>query len=182
MDKVFCFVGVSGTGKTTLLNYIKDKFNIDTCEVSARDFLPKDIDYINGSNERLEVLISQHRFLSIVNSIINKKVTVFSRSPIDSASYQMALNTAPFLEPLLFRQIQEIRNKISYIYIPIEFTLAKENDVVRGNDEIMRQVVDNYIHDLFRKFDISYTTVKGTVEQRCKLIDKIFKNYKKRKK
>ena len=39
MSKVLCFVGSSGTGKSTLLNYLNEKHALPTMELGARKFL-----------------------------------------------------------------------------------------------------------------------------------------------
>lgn len=173
---IYCLCGASGTGKTTLLNYIRDNFNIDVLEVSARPYLPKDKDYVKSSNETNQILITQNRYIDITNAIMQAKPTVFSRSPIDSLAYEYALNICDSIIPLLERQIDSTYEFIEYIYLPIEFKM--EYDEVRGNDEEMRENVDNQIINIFNRFKINYHILKGDVKQRCIQLDEILKEWK----
>jgi nicotinamide riboside kinase len=179
MKQLFCITGASGTGKSTLLKYINQNFNIHVTEVSARPFLPENTDYVNSLDLFSQVLITQNRFVSFVEQAINNNPTVFSRSPIDSLAYERVLNKAPFIEELLMRQIDIINPLIQHIYIPIEFPMEPENDTIRGANVEVQLRTDFYIQRILRGHDVSFITVKGTIEERCRQLDAVLKDYKK---
>jgi len=178
MKKLYCIAGASGTGKSTLLEYVKAFYSINVTEVSARPFLPKYTDYVNGLTEQSQVLITQNRFTSFIEKIVKPVPTLFSRSPIDSLAYEMALQKAPFIKPLLMRQIEVTKSLIQYLYVPIEFKMDSVDDVVRGTNEDAQKATDLCITSIFQEMEIDYITVKGSKEERFKILDELFEDYK----
>jgi len=182
MDKkLFCLVGASGTGKSTLLNYVKGHFLVQVTEVSARLYLPKDTDYVNGLTSESQVLITQNRFTSFVECLNNAFPTLFSRSPVDSLAYEHVLKKAPFLNELLTRQIQVTKWMVKYLYLPIEFEMESNDDIVRGTNKDIQLKTDKAIKDILFENEISYTTINGSKEERFKKLDSIFWQYRKKK-
>jgi len=149
--KLYCLVGASGTGKSTILNYIRLHFNITVMEVSARPFLPTDTDYVNGLTTDSQVLITQNRFTSFIEHAVKGETIFFSRSPIDSLAYEKTLKKAPFLENLLNRQIEVTKHLIEYIYLPIEFNMEESEDVVRGTNKEVQELTDFHIKDILKQ-------------------------------
>jgi len=178
MKKLYCIVGASGTGKSTLLEYVKENFAINVTEVSARPYLPSDTDYVNGLTLESQVLITQNRFVSFIEKIVKPMPTLFSRSPIDSLAYEMALNKAPFLRPLLERQIKITQPLIQYLYVPPEFPMESEGDIVRGSNAEMQNQTDIHMCQILSFFDIESILIKGSKEERFTILDEIFKDYK----
>lgn len=178
--KVFCLVGASGVGKSSILDYVKNNFNIDVREVSARPFLPAHTDYVNSLDEHSQVLITQNRFVSFIEPLIKNESVFFSRSPIDSLAYEMVLDKAPYIVNLLKRQIEITQDKIQYLYIPIEFEMKDEGDVVRGTNDEVQAKTDEAIRAIFCTFpDIGVVDVYGSLEDRYRIIDEVLKEYKK---
>lgn len=181
MDKqLFCFVGASGVGKSTLLNYIQSYFDLTVTEVSARPFLPKHTDYVNSLDLFSQVLISQNRFVSFLEQAINNEPTVFSRSPIDSLAFERVLKKAPFIENLLKRQIEVSKPILQYIYIPIEFPMESKDDTVRGTNETVQLQTDFHIRRILKEHNVDYITIRGSIDERCKQLDKIFNDYRRK--
>lgn len=181
MDKqLFCFVGASGVGKSTLLNYIQAHFNLSVTEVSARPFLPKHMDYVNSLDLFSQVLITQNRFVSFLEQAINNEPTVFSRSPIDSLAFERVLKKAPFIEKLLKRQIDVSKPILQYLYIPIEFPMESKDDTIRGTNAEIQLRTDFEIVKALKEHEINYITINGSVSERCKQLDEILNVYKRR--
>jgi len=178
MKKLYCIAGASGTGKSTLLDYVKENFTVNVTEVSARPYLPADTDYVNGLNAENQVLITQNRFVSFIEKIVKPVPTLFSRSPADSLAYEMALNKAPFIKSLLERQIVITKPLIQYLYIPVEFDMNEGGDVVRGTNTEVQKETDLYLCQIFNLFDIEPILVKGSKEERFKILDGIFEAYR----
>jgi len=175
---LYCIVGASGTGKSTLLKYAKDHFAINVTEVSARPFLPTDTDYVNSLTQESQVLITQNRFVSFIEKIVKPMPTLFSRSPIDSLAYEMALKKAPFLIDLLNRQIKVTKPLITYLYIPIEFDMKKGSDIIRGTNKEVQLATDEAITTALIAHQIDYLIIKGAKEERFEKLHKIFNEYK----
>jgi len=178
-EKLFAFMGASGVGKSTLLSYIEENFTLNVEELSARPFLPKDgRDYVNSLDSTSQVLITMNRFVSLSESIINCKPTVFSRSTIDSLAYEMVLKKAPYLVQLLQRQVEITKNSFTYLYIPIEFDMKNGSDMIRGSNRKIQLETDKAIKEVLEYHKIDYLTVSGNKEERFKKLDMIFEEYR----
>jgi len=177
MKKVICLCGASGTGKSTILNYVKTKYRhqVDVVEVSARPYLPKNTDYVNSLDGQSQVLITQNRFVDIVSGFTKKWQTLYSRSPLDSLAYEAVLGKAPFLLPLLQRQVMETKDKIQYIYIPVEFEMKDSDDIIRGTNTDVQSQTDAVIFEALDKFNIDYIDLSGNIKERMEKIDELFR-------
>lgn len=179
MKNIYCLVGASGTGKTTLLNYVKDNFNIEVSEVSARPFLPPTISYVESSNDKNQVLISQNRFLTIIEAHIKNKTILFSRSVIDSLAYGRVLGCGSFIDDLLCREIKISKDIIQYLYIPIQFGMNDDEDIVRGKDEDIQRKTDKAMLEIMSEYGIIPTIIEGNKKERTNKLNQIFKKFKK---
>jgi len=178
VKKLYCIAGASGTGKSTLLDYVRENFAINVKEVSARPFLPKDTDYVKGLTTDSQVLITQNRFVDFIEKIVKPVPTLFSRSPVDSLAYEEVLVKAPFLIPLLKRQIEITKPLIQYLYVPIEFEMDNEDDIVRGNNRAVQIQTDDCIVKIMSRMYIEPIVIRGLKEERFKILDDLFKEYK----
>lgn len=184
MNKVFCFVGSSGTGKSTLLNYIRENYYIECKELSARPFLPKDGSYDKTLTDNIQMNIlfnNTTTILKAINSDIEKQNFVFSRSPIDVLSYAKVLNKGLCCENQQYDLISFLKDKIIWLYLPIEFELKDLDDTQRGTNEEVREKTDFYIRQLIDFFKLEYFshfyTIKGSIENRYYEIDKIMQKF-----
>lgn len=189
MNYIFGFVGASGTGKSTLLKYISDNYNVDCRELSARPFLDKS----KGSyDEQMTDLIQSrimlnnidmtHRF--IYESLTEHKNIAISRTMIDVLAYARTLKHGLGFEEQQEEFIQYINNLKNFIifYTLPDFPLTDQNDSIRGLNEQVRQDTDLNILSILCDLNIDYITLKGSVKERIEVIDNIMLNYEINKK
>lgn len=174
---VFCLCGASGTGKTTILNHLKDVYGLDVTEVSARPFLPPDMDYVNSLDEKSQTLITQHRFVSILEGMFFDQPIVYSRSPVDSLAYEIALKKAPHLIPLLERQVSISRQFVTYIYLPVEFEMKAQDDIQRGTNRKAQLDTDNAIRAILKEQKLGHYTLSGSQEERFDQLKNILRQF-----
>ena len=179
VKKIFCLVGASGTGKSTILNYVRSNFNIKVSEVSARPFLPQDKSYVESSDDFNQVIITQNRFVCFMEPLITGHPMFFSRSPIDGLAYGRVLGCATHINDLLKRQIELTSAAVKYLYVPIEFDMKDEEDKVRGVDIETQKKTDEEMVKIMEECNIKSVKIFGTKKERLAKIDKLLKEYKK---
>lgn len=183
MNKIFAFCGASGTGKSTLLKYIKDNYDIEVKELSGRDFLPKNNSYDKTLTDEIQSQIVYNRLIetskAVINNLKNEKSIVFSRSNLDTLSYSMVLNKAEFLNNLQKKEIESLKEYIIYFYLPIEFDMKEEGDIVRGLNKEVQEKTDQCIRKIITEFKLwsNVYTLTGNVEERLNDLDLIFQKY-----
>lgn len=174
---IFCLVGASGVGKSTILNHLKDVYSLEVTEVSARPFLPADIDYVNSLDEKSQTLITQHRFVSILEGMFMDHPIVYSRSPIDSLAYELALQKAPHLIPLLRHQVEISKHFVIYIYLPVEFEMTATDDIQRGTNRKAQLDTDKAIQQIFEDHKVKFQKLSGTKEERFAILKEIMRSH-----
>lgn len=178
------FVGAQGTGKTTLLEaarrdeYFKD---LQFCTEIVRDLVKKKNLSINESgNEK-----SQEIFFDAYNEVLKKDNYISDRCLIDVHAYTNYLFNHPKIDDEkelqllckeIFREeyILKSLNQKSFgiiIYFPIEFELV--DDGVRSLNPDFQRFIDNEIKDILDKYQLSFYTIRGSVEQRLKQLKEI---------
>lgn len=170
------FTGASGTGKTTLLNYLREKYGniFDVLELSARPYLPTTGSYDQTLTDEIQSLIVQHRTLSVLEQTIKQKNTIYSRGPVDNLSYQRVLKKGLYLDTCSKREIQILKDSgANFFYLPIEFEMTDKNDEVRGTNKQVQLDTDKEIQSIFQEFFIPFYIIKGSVEERCNTLDKV---------
>lgn len=165
--KLIYIVGASGVGKTTLVNYIQNKYpKLKIIEGRGREFLIPNIPYDEQMNESLQVKINIANTNILLKEIVEENNSILLRGPICSIAYAKVLNKAPYMIPLLKEQIPFLL-KYSYIlYIPIEFPMV-EGDLTRGINKEVQLQTDNEILNIFEEFNIKYLKISGRIEERC---------------
>jgi len=173
---IYTFVGASGTGKSTLLNYIKENYpTVKIEELGAREFLPKNgQSYDVSMTDSIQTCVSLNNLKQFAKAIIDKDSVVYSRSPIDVIAYSLVLNKGIQLIPLLEDWVTYIKDRVTFLYLPIEFDLTDSDDVLRGLNETVRKDTDKAILKELNKLNIPVTIISGTIEERQVQIDKIF--------
>lgn len=174
--KLSAFTGSSGVGKTTLLDIItKQNHKIQIVELSGRPYLPEKGDYVNNKSDSINRRISYGSLVTMTQAILNSRSyydgIFYSRCAIDRLAYSRILKVGEDLQDIIIKEIKEILIPfIDVYYIPVEFALPN-NDEVRGNNEKIRNLVDLEIKNILEEFNIEFYLVKGSIEERMKIIN-----------
>lgn len=178
--KRIVFTGAQGTGKTTLLNLYRDKFDIVITEVVRN--LAKEGVKVNelGDCEGQERIYNEYLKL-----LSNKNSYISDRCLVDVFAYSLYLydNARPDLKDafseIVTKQSKKLREffklnpDIIICYVPIEFRV--ENDGFRSTNEDFRREIDSNIKFIlfdYLKHENTFT-IFGDIENRTKLVDKI---------
>ena len=106
---------------------------------------------------------------------------ISDRSMVDVAAYtQYLVNKGAVHPSILWEQLADLEEFIMknpdavFFYFPIEFPVV--DDGVRSLDEEFRKNIDEYILGILQSRRIPYVEVRGSVEERIKIIDEQSKN------
>lgn len=175
------FVGSQGTGKSTLLESMRKDSEFKGLKFQTeivRDLVKKKNLSINEFGD----VNSQRIFFNAYEKVLQKTGYVSDRCLIDVHAYtnwlydHKSTNKEQELKSLyeeILRQRTSIRNRDFglVIYFPIEFDIVA--DGVRSVNKEFQKEIDGIIIDTLTKFDISYFTITGSVEQRLKQLKEI---------
>lgn len=183
-NKIFTFVGASGVGKSTCMNYLRDNYNIDCIELSARPFLKNNgLSYDIQMTDSIQNNIQFNNTTTFLKTIIKnergelKRSICFSRSNIDVLAYALTLNKGLDCWKQQIQLIEELKNEFVYLYIPIEFDMNDKSDLKRGTNEKVRNETNEHICYYLKSLNIPYHTISGSIERRKEILDKIMENY-----
>lgn len=175
MSLKIAFTGSHCTGKTTLLNDVKDALqsNIvvnDVTEVARKIIekgYPLNMDatidsYVHYINDQLEAEKTKMEGCDVFIS---------DRTLLDPVAYAMVNSKLPrpyipqyFIEMMKNIWLMEKEKYDIYIYFPVEFEL--EMDGVRPFDENYRRQIDDMIVKLLEDNGIKYVKITGNREER----------------
>lgn len=178
--KIIIFTGASGSGKSTLLSLLNEKYDIEHIEVSARKFLDKDKgSYDEQMCDELQSKIIYNNTLESIKHIFlnDNKIVGLSRGIVDCIAYSRVLKASTFLESLATEFLNTIKDKVIWIYLPVEFSLKDEDskDIMRGMNEDIRRKTDIEIKNVLFENKVFYYEVSGTIENRLSQIEDILK-------
>lgn len=169
------FTGAHSTGKTTVLK----KFEEGGCNVITevvRQLNSKGVKINKDGDEKSQVKIFK-TYKELLEQI-NINGYISDRCLLDVLAYTMYLaDEGKVTKELVSKQEKQFvkfmkeNPDISYCYFPIEFDLVE--DGVRDVDEEFRKKIDENIQKLFVKFGIMPVTIKGTVEERVKKVQRV---------
>ena len=177
----FSFIGASGSGKSSLLNYIAENYQIQTKEVSARKLLdPLKGSYDEQMCDELETKINFYYLQETFRNILLAKEgnnIITTRCVIDSLAYTHSLKAAEFLIPQMEEVVELIKNEVIILYTPCDFPMTQVEDKLRGMNENIRQETDKEFLNVIEKLNIPHYTISGSLEERKKKIDKLMSEY-----
>lgn len=167
------FVGAQGTGKSTILNYYKERgYN---CITEVVRNLSKEGVKINekGNIKGQKIIFNTYKDLFSKNDNY-----ISDRGLIDVCAYTGYLHCrkqSVQTEKLFTNQYMDIlefnenNSDVKYFYFPIEFQVV--DDGVRSVDEDYRREIDGYIKLILDKTNVDYITVSGSIEDRIKIVN-----------
>lgn len=161
-------LGSHGTGKTTLLKAVSEKFEDYYVTDGFSRPVFKIARALDFSEQEKQVVINELSMWAYQNYLTHKNV-ISTRSIIDCIIYTQIINPDMDVTEML-ELFEKTKDQVEkFFYIPIEFGFVHDPD--RLNEELQKK-----IDLLFREFMINYipkdkvVILKGSVEERLELI------------
>ena len=168
------FTGAQGTGKTTLVNRLAEKYNIRTLSI-ARDkanetgwtaATPGSVEYQKDLYDTLyKKLSSKKSYLSDrALSCVAAYTFNHALADMENAEFKKLADT----QYKKFCKFHNDNPDVLIVYTPVEFEI--ENDGVRSTDKELQAQIDFLIKNILDTTGAQYLTVTGTVEERLEQI------------
>lgn len=175
--------GASSTGKTTILNILKEKNpGLQIITEVVRELHAEGVQINELGNEEGQRKI----FDKYIDLLFTSNDYVSDRGLTDVYAYSTwHYNQGELSLDELSREMGEIENfkskyekDIVWIYFPIEF--KTDPDGVRSTNEEYRSYIDSAIHQTLEDIGVDYLTVTGSVEERLNQIRAYVENFYKK--
>lgn len=148
--------GCDGVGKTTLVNKLKEYYNIDSIRLSYKD--PKDYNFYSRILEKTDCIFDRHFLSEIVYSIIFERQCELNRVELTKLYNQVVGSSIPIF--ILDTDTSEILRRIN--------ERGNEHQTIINNIDDIRL----YFHQIAKLFDIeiidtskiSFEEIIGKVE------------------
>lgn len=179
------FIGSHSTGKTTILNELKKIYPYKNyISEMVRELKKKYKITINEQttmknqlvffNECLKILLLEKEFISdrSILDVYAYTEYIYLRDQYDIINNKFKVNNNDkyIIEYMVSCIIKYMKLYDKIFYFPIEFNLVKDD--IRSNNEKYRLEIDQIINDCLKEFKISFIIVKGSIEERIKIIKK----------
>lgn len=160
-----CFCGSHGTGKSTLVNILKNRINDFKIIKNPRRILT---DYIPLGNFTANNIIQQTISCGyLATELASGEDYISERSLWDTFAYTIASKTMSSDEKNsiinTFVNVALQRHDVLF-YTPIEFQIS--GDGFRNTDAEFQREIDNCILNFFHTFAVEHKVLRGTVEER----------------
>lgn len=173
-----CITGTHGTGKTTLLNYLKNDNSLnnlfDFTEEITRTMSKKGIKINEDGDDASQIALA----LAHWDIYQNHKNLIMDRCLLDVLCYTKYLYEHHKCNRYTLNFVKILFSQVHYdviFYIEPEFEL--ENDGVRSTDRSFRDEVQRYFNYYIKELNINVVYLKGTVEERLNIISNELKNH-----
>ena len=168
------FTGAQGTGKTTILNEMRNKGYEVITEV-VRNLSKKGVKINKDGDERGQKKIFDE-YVKLFNSAPEGFVS--DRGLVDVVSYTIYLSKCGKVsEKFANKQLKDLGKFLTehpnyvYCYFPIEFDIA--DDGVRDLDKEFQNEINKIILSILAGYNMSFIVISGTVEERMAKIEKL---------
>jgi nicotinamide riboside kinase len=173
MSKI-AIIGSHGVGKTTLIQRLKTLYP----ELNFIDEVARDLQIQYGKSTRDMNDEEKSKFqLEAMQLQIDKEKGLDSyisdHCAISYLPYSTELPVYNELKSKIREQYLPVLNQLQIIYIPIEFGL--ENDGLRFATDEYQQYIDETLVNLLHRYNLKYTTITGSIEERMEQIEMIIK-------
>lgn len=161
-------VGAQCTGKTTLLNVLKEV-------PEFKDYLyVKEI--VRSLNKEKSIKInteadfdSQLSIFKKHSEILEKDNFITDRSSIDAMVYSYRNFQHGLFDESEFLEFEGLFLNTAYLYdkvffLPVEFEL--ESDGFRSTDREFQQEINNLFFEIFRTYEIDFVSLTGSLQER----------------
>lgn len=172
----YLFTGTQSTGKSTILNHYKER-GLNVVTEVVRNLAKESNIKVNelGDEEGQKLIFNTYKeILSNTNNYIS------DRSLVDVIAYTQYLVCSGSIHPsLLWEQLEDLEEFVKnnpdaiFCYFPIEFPVV--DDGFRSLDEEFRKKIDENIKNILESKGIHYVEIRGSVEDRLKIIDGMMK-------
>ncbi len=173
MDKI-AFVGTAGTGKTTLIDYLRSEYpnrKVAFVEEAARKFFNDNkFDDDERRNENI-----QSRILALILQLEqaahkqNPEIIFCDRSVLDAVVYVLSEGDIEGAEAM-YAELEDWVKTYTKIYVLDPDDVSYETDEIRLEDAGIRQKVHEAYIRFLRSKGIKYEILSGTVEERVALV------------
>lgn len=172
------FCGAHGTGKTTILNLLKERQGLNAITGVVRGLNKNKGIVINERGTD----VSQQTIFDAYKKLFNTQDPYVSdRSLIDVLAYTKVGYEDGFVSKEILDKIEQetlefVKNnkQIVYIWFPIEFAI--ENDGVRSQDVVYQKRIQSAILGILHKFSVNYFVARGNPEHRYSMMCKYVEN------
>lgn len=171
MSKI-AIIGSHGVGKTTLIQRLKTLYPRHSfVDEVARDLQLK---FGKSTRDMNDEEKSEFQLLAMQTQIdqeLKYSDYISDHCAISYLPYSIGLEIYDQLRDKIRQHYLPILQQLQIIYIPIEFEL--ENDGLRFVDGQYQKFIDNKLIDILGEYNLKYTKVTGTIDQRLEQIGKI---------
>lgn len=164
------FTGAQGTGKTTLVNAIAEKYNINTLSIAREQATetgwtpatPGSVEYQKDLYNKLYKALSYKK-----PYVSDRALSCVAAYTFNHALLNMDNTDFKKLADNQYKKFCKFHNEnpdVLIVYTPIEFEI--ENDGLRSTDKEVQTQIDFLIKNILDTTGAEYLTVTGTVEER----------------